>query len=910
MPSVKAYHHLLNVGVVDADKEHRVDLERMRLAAKDQTNLLCNVTGKAFVRPGFGYLSTNKGSNKARLIPFVAGQTAAFQLELTDLFMRVRNGATDALVTRPAVTAAVTSGDFSAATGWTLAATSGQTSAVSGGELQLSARAHGAEASATQTLAINEVGTEHALNIVVTRGPVTFRLGSTSGGAEYIAETTLRTGTHSLAFTPTGANAYIRFSSLLAPVKKVTSCTVEAAGVMAIPTIWPAASLKLIRFDQSLDVMFLAATGYRQQRIERHGNTSWSVVDYTADDGPFLVGRTANVLLTPSVLEGNGTLTASAPFFTANHVGALFQLTHKGQRLDTYLAGSAQFTDTIEVTGVNETSYNDRDWTYTLAGTWVGTVHVMRSLDSKDAGFQSFRREQASATVDITANATYIDDENEDNAIAWYKVGFEAASYTSGELHLTAQYAGGEGFGVCRIVAFNSSTSVDIEVLTPFKGSYATDDWREGSWSAAQDYPSAVAFAEGRLVWAGSDHIWASESDVYEGFDETTVGDSAPLLRSIAIGGRNSVEWMLNLSNLLIGSDSRMLTVRANSLGDTITPTNFNVVPLSKVGAAQLPAVDLQDNRALFVERAGVSLFEVSYAPYPISSYMASQFSQLNTALFAAGVADLAVSIIPDQRIWVVMADGTACCIVYNNAEKVVAFIPIATASGDLIESVCVIPGTTQDRVYFSIQRTVNGSTVHYTEKLALDSEAKPATVTKCVDSFLTGTGSHSATINLPHLIGRTVVAWVDGAPVSGTFVVDNSGNITVPVAPTTGWCVGVVFNWTYESARLEYGVPNASPMLTIKALSSISILFADYVRAGISIGTRNGDNELSDTTKLPDNIRGKAATNVVAGVVPNESMYAMPGSATIDQRLRITGSSPNPASILGIVLVMENYGG
>lgn len=910
MPSTKAYHHTLNTGVVDSDKLHRVDLERLRLATADQTNLLCNVVGKGFVRPGFGYLSANKSSGKARLIPFVAGQTAAFVLEMTDLFMRVRKGSTDALVTRAAVTAAVSSGDFSASTGWSLASSSGQTSAISGGELQLSARAHGAEAFATQTLTINEIGTEHALNIVVTRGPVTFRLGSTSGGGEYIGETTLRTGTHSLAFTPTGGSAYIRFSSTASPVKKVTSCTVEAAGVMSLPTIWPVADLGLIRFDQSLDVMFVAVRGYRQQRIERHGDTSWSVVDYTADDGPFLVGRTANVTLNSSVIEGNGTLTASAPFFTANHVGALFQLTHKGQRLDTYIAGANQFSDTIEVTGVNETNYNDRDWTYTLAGTWVGTVHVMRSLDSKDIGFQSFRREQASSTVDITANATYIDDENEDNAIAWYKVGIESGSYTSGEVHLTAQYGGGEGFGICRVVGFTSSTQVDIEVLTPFKGNYATADWREGSWSAAQDYPSSVALAEGRLVWAGDDHIWASESDVYEGFDETTVGDSAPLLRAIAVGGRNSVEWMLNLSSLLVGTDSRMMTVRANSLGDTLTPTNFNVVPLSKVGSDQISAIDLQDNRALFVERAGVSLFEVSYAPYPISSYMASQFSQLNTELFTDGITGLAVSTIPDQRIWVTTEGGDACCIVYNNAEKVVAFIPIATTSGDVIESICVIPGDIQDRVYASIKRTVNGSTVRYTEKLALDSESKPATVTKCIDSFLSGTGAHSATINLPHLIGETVVAWVDGAPVAGTFTVDNSGNITLPNAPTAGWCVGVPFDWTYESSRLEYGLPNQSPLLNVKALAGLSILFADYVRSGIHVGTRNAEGVLSATNGLNSYVNGKAPSNVVSGVVGNEGLYAVPGGASVDTRLRITGSSPNCASILGIVLVVENYGG
>jgi hypothetical protein len=178
------------------------------------------------------------------------------------------------------------------------------------------------------------------------------------------------------------------------------------------------------------------------------------------------------------------------------------------------------------------------------------------------------------------------------------------------------------------------------------------------------------------------------------------------------------------------------------------------------------------------------------------------------------------------------------------------------------------------------------------------------------MDSFLTGTGSHSTTINLPHLIGRTVVAWVDGAPVSGTFTVDGSGNITLPAAPTQGWCVGVPFDWTYESARLEYGLPNQNPMLNVKAVAQVSFLMADYVRSGVTVGTRYADGRLSATSGLPKLIGGAAPDDVISGVGQNESPYPLPGGTSLDQRLRMTGSSPNPASILGIVLVMENYGG
>src|SRR5690606_39871563 len=42
-----------------------------------------------------------------------------------------------------------------------------------------------------QEITVTETGTEHALRIVVARGPVILRVGSTSGGDDYITETTL-----------------------------------------------------------------------------------------------------------------------------------------------------------------------------------------------------------------------------------------------------------------------------------------------------------------------------------------------------------------------------------------------------------------------------------------------------------------------------------------------------------------------------------------------------------------------------------------------------------------------------------------------------------------------------------------------------------------------------------------------
>jgi hypothetical protein len=268
----------LQFSVGQQDKKHlpRVDLERMRLAAEQQRTFCPSPAA----RPSCGPAGIHLDHGQQRHLPAEGVR-----------LRRHRRGVAGIHRSAYARQGGRCTGHQANGYGgghqwrflrwcgnWTLTATSGATSTVSGGYLNLTALARGSKASATQTVTVNQIGTEHALRVVIERGPVTLRVGSTSGGDEYINETVLRTGTHSLAFTPSGASFYIQFFSKNANLKRVDSCQVEAAGVMTLPTQWLEADLFKMRFAQSADVVFVACDGYRQQRIERRSTRSWSVV--------------------------------------------------------------------------------------------------------------------------------------------------------------------------------------------------------------------------------------------------------------------------------------------------------------------------------------------------------------------------------------------------------------------------------------------------------------------------------------------------------------------------------------------------------------------------------------------------------------------------------------------------------
>lgn len=898
MARTQSYLHSMNVGVHDKTALARVDLERMRLAAEIQTNIIPLAVGPAFFRPGHEYLLPTKGNAEARIKEFVFGAADAALMEFSDQSLRVL--VDDAAITRVAVSSTVTNGDFSSATGWTTTGIGGGSASISGGKLTLNAVAIEGVAQCQRSVTTSSAGIEHALRIVVERGPVVFRCGSTSGGDEYVAETVLPTGEHSLAFTPAGTY-YVMFFSKDRVDRIVDSVQVEAAGVMQLPTPWVLADLPNIRITQSADVCFVACLGRWQRRIERRAPRSWSVAVYQSDDGPLSANPAPRVRMKTSALEGNTTLRASTAYFTTGHIGSLFRLDHTGQNVIQSVAQEDVYTDTIRVTGVNNGgASNDRDFQVTITGTWSGTLTMQRSVDGPDAGFRDVPTKTWTANV---ANQAYSD--NDDNSIYWYRIGFKPGDFTSGQATITLDYDGGGGFGICRVISITSATQAAVEVLVPMKNTIYTRDWRPGEWSEEAYLPSAVTLGDGRLWWSGQDRFWGSVSDDFASFDEEVEGDSGPISRSISTGGVNAAQWMMALQRLLIGTEGAVSTVKSSSLDEPLTPTNLGVKDSATTGAAAIDPLKV-DTRGIFVERAGKALMEISFNGGD-NDYVVSQISKLTTDIFGSGVKASAVQRRPDTRIWLTLNDGSAICMVYEAEDEVLAFIPLETDGS--YESVAVLPALSQDRVYFTVRRSINGSTVRYIEKMALDTDVKPSTLCKCVDAFKVFTNSPASTTvsGLDHLKGKRVVVWADGGPIEDSagvpslFTVSAAGTITLPAAKARG-VVGLPYRGRYKSSRLAYGAVNGTAMLQKKTVNRVGMILTDFHRNGIKLG-HSFDDPYRGLYPLPQMVNGKAAELIVLSNVHDEEPVVFNGEWDTDSRACIEINSPYPATIMGLVL-------
>lgn len=889
MPTENKAILAFNRGILSNLALARLDIARYAMAAAEMTNWVPRVLGSMMLRPGWGYLGSTASNRKARNLPFIFSATDLALIELTDSALRVR--VSDVLISRAAVTAAVTNGNFTTnLAGWT---DSDEGSAVSSwvapGYMSLVGTGS-ANAIRDQQVTVNEAGTEHALRIVIARGPVTLRVGTAQGKDDYIAETDLGTGTHSLALTPTG-NFWIRLKTVRQAARLVDSVNIEAAGVMSVPTQWLEAALPIIRWVESADVLFISCYGQMQQKIERRGTRSWSVVNYEPEDGPFLSLNVGPITIAASALSGDVTLTASASLFRSTHVGALFRLTSAGQVASAVLSGADQWTNPIRVVGVG----NARNFSESVTGAYVGTITLQQSAGAPGSWVD------VESHPGAAFSKSYLD--GLDNQIMYYRLGFKPGDYTSGTPTATLSFAAGTATGVARITAFTDELTVSAAILSDLGGTAGTTDWYEGVWSDKRGWPSAVALHEGRLWWAGKDKLIGSVSDAYSSFDDgvvsnTVLGDAGPIQRSIGEGPIDAIYWMVSLVRMCLGTSSTsanvnavriesssVLAARSSTLDEPLTPTNFNL----KLSAA----------RAAFVDRSGSRLYEIAYDVY-MNDFKADELTILTPDLNAMGILGIAIQRRPDTRIHCWRTDGTVGLLVFDRAENVICWSELECTGA--VEDVSILPGIVEDRVYYTVNRTINGATARNVEKWALESECTGSTLNKQADAFILYSGAHTMTFpGLSHLEGQTVVGWGDGVDLGTATVTGGSATFTRAASNAV---IGLPYTALWQSMKRGLTAGMGSPLNQNQKIAKIGLLLKDTHANGLLSGS---DVDHLDAIPLEDLVDGTLGNDV-----PNEdfvfdyydkNMTGFNDKWTTDSRLVLKAQAPRPCTVLACTL-------
>lgn len=259
-------------------------------------------------------------------------------------------------------------------------------------------------------------------------------------------------------------------------------------------------------------------------------------------------------------------------------------------------------------------------------------------------------------------------------------------------------------------------------------------------WSY-RNYPGAVGLYEQRCFFAGNvtnpQLVVGSRQGSYNDFT-TGINPDDAIAYTIAAADVNQVHWLREIGGrLFLGSNGSVWSGGASSSIDAMTPENFAFKLEHGQGVADVQGLMVLKS-LLSLAQYRKQLLEYSY-DYERNGYVAVDLTLLAEHIGRAGggFSSLGYAASPYSLLWGILEDGTAAILTYYRNEKVVAWAPQQT-DGEF-ESVCVIPGSDRDEVYFIVKREINGATKRFVE--LWEKPFRGSTVEELRDAFYVDCG-------------------------------------------------------------------------------------------------------------------------------------------------------------------------
>jgi hypothetical protein len=252
----------------------------------------------------------------------------------------------------------------------------------------------------------------------------------------------------------------------------------------------------------------------------------------------------------------------------------------------------------------------------------------------------------------------------------------------------------------------------------------------------------------------------------------------------------------------------------------------------------------------------------------------------------------------PDSIIWATMADGSLISCTYDTDQNVVAWAEHPFSNGTA-ESVCIIPGSTEDEVWMSVARTINSSTVRYIERMKVRYYGTDQDDCFFVDSGYTYDSTATTTITgLSHLEAASVVVMGDGVEQANKTV--SGGSITITSASTVH--VGLAYTYKLKPMRLDQNMRTGTTKGSTKRISEA------VVSVYKSFGTQYDNNETTYDLIVANNTEDPA--NFTANTLYTGDLVAhVDGGFNVENPFELTAADPYPCIVRAIIPRVEVTG-
>lgn len=624
----------------------------------------------------------------------------------------------------------------------------------------------------------------------------------------------------------------------------------KSGKIVEVTTTYTASEIFELNYAQSADVLYLAHKNHAPAKLTRTTATSFTLSDIDFVGGAFLDENVESTTLYASAQTGSVTLTASADLFTSDHVGALFRFRELLETHHDEWATSTSYSqdDTVRYNGhVYKKSNNGTDTSGNTPPVHLEGTETYGDIDWEYQHDEHGYVKITAVTNATTATATVQEDEN-------------------GVANLPDHVVGSGN---------------------------ATKRWSEGAFSAERGFPKAVAFYEQRLYFAGTDHqpqtIFGSKSADFENMTSGTEDDSAVTF-TIASDQVNVIKHLLPARFLQILTTSAEFTLSGGQGTQPVTPTNVNVLRETTFGTSDIKPLRA-GNSTILIQKGQEKVKEITF-DLDTDGLLGIDLSVLADHIVRGGVSDMVWQQEPELILWFVHTDGRLIGLTYDRANGAVGWHTHPLGGTATVESITAVPDGSEDTVYMSVKRTIDGSTVRhicYMKPIYFGEDAEDAFF---VDSGLTYDGSATTTISgLNHLEGETVQILADGATHADKTVAD--GKITLDRSSEK---VHIGYNYTslLQTLRLEAGADDGISQGKIKRIHGVTVRFLDTIGAELGTDTSNLD-------RIPFR-DSSMAMNTAVPLFSGDKEITFPSGYDNDGRVMVRQNQPLPMTVLAIM--------
>jgi hypothetical protein len=295
-------------------------------------------------------------------------------------------------------------------------------------------------------------------------------------------------------------------------------------------------------------------------------------------------------------------------------------------------------------------------------------------------------------------------------------------------------------------------------------------------------YPSTVTFHDQRLMLGGTrdlpNAVWGSHPADFENMDTSRPGKPDDALSFALVAEKvNSVNQLVSMDDLMTFTSNGVFAVNGGSENTPLTPSAIVPKRQNSRGGSRLNPITL-DDIIFYTPAKGTSVRTIGFQ-FEIDGYQSNNISIFSPHFFKGfTIVDWAYVEEPYSAIFAVRNDGALLCFTWEAEQQVWGWTLLDTDG--LFKAVAVITEGGYDRLYALIERTINGVTRKFHERLALPHVDDMAlavhldcSVTQVYDP------PRNVVSGLWHLEGAVVSAYYDGYVAHGLTVAN--GQITLP---------------------------------------------------------------------------------------------------------------------------------